>query len=128
MITKHDSKPSRPKEPSAADHQEVEWQFDAGELEPVEGWLGQQSSGSSGFVVAPEPTLEITDSYYDTDDWRFYRASYAPRVYSERCAREAKDLRSAVPDSNPFRVLTKGKEWKILEDRRESVVQGESVR
>jgi CHAD domain-containing protein len=61
------------------DHQEVEWQFDVAEVEPVEGWLGHHSSGS-GLVVAPEPTEEITDAYYDTEDWRFYRAGYALRV------------------------------------------------
>ncbi len=74
------SESSRTKVPSATDHQEIEWQFDAGELESVEGWLGQQYSGSSGLIVAPESTLEITDTYYDTDDWRFYRAGYALRV------------------------------------------------
>jgi len=36
-------------------------------------------------------------------------------VYSERCAREAKDLRSVIPDSKPFRALTKGKKWKTFE-------------
>src|SRR5918998_6957485 len=61
------------------DHQEVEWQFDVAAVEPVEGWLGHHSSGS-GLVVAPEPTEEITDAYYDTEDWRFYRAGYALRV------------------------------------------------
>jgi len=72
--------PTRAKEPPAADHQEVEWQFDADELEPVEDWLGRHSSGSSGPSVAPKPTIGITDSYYDTDDWRLYRAGYALRV------------------------------------------------
>jgi triphosphatase len=62
------------------DHQEIEWQFDAAELEPVEAWLGQHSSGSSGLIVAPESTVKITDTYYDSDDWRFYRAGYALRV------------------------------------------------
>ena len=80
MTTGHRSKPSRTKEPSATDHQEIEWQFDAGDLEPVESWLGQHKSGSSNLVVAPEDTVEITDTYYDTDDWRFYRAGYALRV------------------------------------------------
>jgi triphosphatase len=36
-------------------------------------------------------------------------------VYAERCTREAKDLRSVVPDSKPFRTLTKGKRWKKFE-------------
>ena len=34
----------------------------------------------------------------------------------ERCTREAKDLRSVVPDSKPFRTLTKGKKWKHFEN------------
>src|ERR671911_3127403 len=80
MTTVQGSKASRTKEPSATDHQEIEWQFDAGELEPVEDWLGKHDPGSSGLFVAPESTVEITDTYYDTDDWRFYRAGYALRV------------------------------------------------
>jgi hypothetical protein len=36
-------------------------------------------------------------------------------VYSERCTREAKDLRSVVPGSKPFRTLTKGKKWQKFE-------------
>jgi hypothetical protein len=36
-------------------------------------------------------------------------------LYSERCTREAKDLRSVVPDSKPFRALTKGNNWKKFE-------------
>ncbi|HEX2740682.1 MAG TPA: CHAD domain-containing protein, partial [Rubrobacter sp.] len=62
---------------SATDHQELEWQFDVDDLEPVEGWLGQHFSGLGVF---PEDTVENTDTYYDTDDWRFYRAGYAMRV------------------------------------------------
>ena len=80
MTAGRGGKSSRTKGLSATDHQEIEWQFDAGELESVEGWLGRQYSGSSGLIVAPESTLEITDTYYDTGDWRFYRAGYALRV------------------------------------------------
>jgi CHAD domain-containing protein len=36
-------------------------------------------------------------------------------VYSERCSREAKNLRAAVPGSKPFRVLVKGRRWKKFE-------------
>ena len=64
---------------SPTDHQEVEWQFDAAGLDPVEGWLRQHSAGS-GLVVEPEREDKISDTYYDTEDWRFYRAGYALRV------------------------------------------------
>jgi triphosphatase len=80
MITKQGRKSSGTEEPPATDHREIEWQFDADDLEPVEGWLGRHASGSSGPAVAPDSTVGITDSYYDTDDWRLYRAGYALRV------------------------------------------------
>src|SRR5215208_132553 len=80
MATGRSSKSSVTGKPSATDHQEMEWQFDAEDLESVESWLNGLSSGSSGLVVAPESTVEITDTYYDSDDWRFYRAGYALRV------------------------------------------------
>jgi CHAD domain-containing protein len=53
-------------------------------------------------------------------------------VYAERCAREAKDLRSVVPGSKPFRTLIKGKKWKkfekVLESRSEADTPDEGVR
>ena len=61
------------------DFQEVEWQFDAAELEPVGGWLRHHSTGS-GLVVEAESDEKISDTYYDAEDWRFYRAGYALRV------------------------------------------------
>ena len=64
---------------SPVDHQEVEWQFDAAELEPVGAWLRQHSSGS-GLVVEAESEEKISDTYYDAEDWRFYRAGYALRI------------------------------------------------
>ncbi|WP_166177920.1 CYTH and CHAD domain-containing protein [Rubrobacter tropicus] len=75
--TKSGGRSSRGRSP--VDHHEVEWQFDAVELEPVEAWLRQHSSGS-GLVVEPESEEKITDAYYDAEDWRFYRAGYALRV------------------------------------------------
>ena len=90
------------KEPLAKDHQEIEWQFDTSELEPVEGWLDQYSSGSSGLLIAPESTLEITDTYYDTDDWRFYRAGYALRVRNTDGAVEA-TMKSLTPAEGSLR-------------------------
>ncbi len=65
--------------PSGMDVQEIEWQFDAGDLEVVEEWLEEYDSGS-GFSLAPGSTRELTDTYLDTEDWRLYRAGYALRV------------------------------------------------
>ena len=42
-------------------------------------------------------------------------AAFTMGVYSERCTREAADLRSSVPRSKPIRALTKGKRWKRFE-------------
>jgi triphosphatase len=102
MTAGRGGKSSRAEKPSATDHQEIEWQFDAGELESVEGWLGRQYSGSSGLIVAPESTLEITDTYYDTDDWRFYRAGYALRVRNTDSEIEA-TMKSLTPAEGSLR-------------------------
>ncbi|HLL57214.1 MAG TPA: CYTH domain-containing protein, partial [Rubrobacteraceae bacterium] len=64
---------------ASADIQEVEWQFDAGDLEVVEEWLEEYGAGS-GFSVVPGSTRELTDTYLETEDWRLYRAGYALRV------------------------------------------------
>lgn len=63
---------------SVSDHQEVEWQFDALDLEPVSRWLDGYAGEEPS--VSPGETREITDTYHDTDDWRVYRAGYALRV------------------------------------------------
>jgi triphosphatase len=84
------------------DHQEIEWQFDADDLRPVEDWLGRYEPGSSGLVVAPETTLEITDTYYDTADWRFYRAGYALRVRNTNGEVEA-TMKSLTPAEGSLR-------------------------
>jgi triphosphatase len=102
MTTVQGSKASRKKVPSATDHQEIEWQFEASELGRVEGWLAQHDSGSSGLLIAPESTLEIKDTYYDTDDWRFYRAGYALRVRNTQGAVEA-TMKSLTPAEGSLR-------------------------
>jgi triphosphatase len=61
------------------DHEEIEWQLDADELALVENWLKEYPS-AAGLVVVPGSARELTDIYYDTEDWRFYRAGYALRV------------------------------------------------
>ena len=107
MTTEQYSKLSGTEGPPATDHREIEWQFDTDELDPVEGWLVRQASGSSGPTVALD-------------------------IFSERCSRQARDLRVAVPDAKSFRVLTKGKEWKkfekVLEDQKAFNVPDTGVR
>ncbi|MDQ3863948.1 MAG: CHAD domain-containing protein [Actinomycetota bacterium] len=102
MTTGQGSKSSRTRESTATDHQEIEWQFDAGDLESVEGWLGRYDPGSSGLVVAPESTVEITDTYFDTDDWRFYRAGYVLRVRKTDGEVEA-TMKSLAPGEDSLR-------------------------
>ncbi|HEY6580381.1 MAG TPA: CHAD domain-containing protein [Rubrobacter sp.] len=102
MKTNQASKSSGTEEPPATDHREIEWQFDAEDFGPVEDWLYRYASGSSGPTVATDSTVEITDSYYDTDDWRLYRSGYALRV------READDeveatMKSLEPAEGSFR-------------------------
>ena len=66
------------------DHQEVEWQFDALDVRPVGRWLSANPPGRIPSVATCE-TREISDGYFDTDDWRIYRAGYALRI---RCTKE----------------------------------------
>ena len=61
------------------DHQEVEWQFDALDVRPVSKWLQGDSRGRNPSVV-PGETHELSDGYFDTEDWRIYRAGYALRI------------------------------------------------
>ena len=85
----------------ALDHQEVEWQFDAGDLDPVEDWLREHSL-ASGFAILPEATRVLTDTYYDTEDWRFYRAGYALRVRRDDKSVEA-TMKSLSPAEDGVR-------------------------
>jgi triphosphatase len=61
------------------DHQQIEWQFEAVELALVEKWL-QEHPSAAGVAVVPGWASDLTDIYYDTEDWRLYRAGYALRV------------------------------------------------
>ena len=61
---------------------EMEWQFDALDLRPVERWLSapEQWQEATGVDVAPDGSTVEVDLYLDTDDWRFRRAGYAQRL------------------------------------------------
>ena len=79
------------------DHQEIEWQFDAPDLRSIDGWLEERPS-AFGLAVVPAETKRLTDTYYDTEDWRFYRAGYALRVRRDGKGVEATMKALAPPE------------------------------
>ena len=65
---------------------EIEWQFDALDLRPVERWLATLptlavDSGENGtFTALARTPRRLVDSYLDTDDWRIARAGFVVRT------------------------------------------------
>ncbi len=92
---------------SPQDVREVEWQLAASDLGSVRRWLTDHEH-AAGLVLAPQTALQIVDTYFDTDDWRFHRAGYALRVRSEDGRTEAtlKSLHSASDEIADRRELT----------------------
>jgi hypothetical protein len=66
-----------------ADPVEVEWQFDALDLRPVERWLATlptlavETDGGGTVTALAQTPRRLVDSYLDTDDWRVARAGSA---------------------------------------------------
>ena len=85
----------------ASEHQEVEWQFEAPDLGRVESWLARHPS-ACGLAVIPRAARELTDTYYDTEDWRLYRAGYALRVRRDGEGAEA-TMKSLAPAEDALR-------------------------
>ncbi len=73
-------------EPGGDDPVEIEWQFDALDLRPVERWLATLPTLSietrdGGTVTAlARPPRRLVDSYLDCDDWRVARAGFVVRT------------------------------------------------
>ena len=63
----------------STDHTEIEWQFDATDLEVVRQWLTDHADGQ-GIAIQPDKTRQQVDTYCDTADWRIFHAGYALRV------------------------------------------------
>lgn len=89
------------KAPAGTDHEEVEWQFDADDLGRVEDWLAG-TAVDFGVVVGSGSVDEIVDGYYDTGDWRLYRAGYALRVRETKDGAEA-TMKSLAPAEGNLR-------------------------
>jgi CHAD domain-containing protein len=63
---------------SPAAHTESEWQFAAPDVRPVARWL--EGANVPGYTVTDAGTKDVTDTYYDTPDWRLQRAGFTCRV------------------------------------------------
>ncbi|HSZ09459.1 MAG TPA: CHAD domain-containing protein [Steroidobacteraceae bacterium] len=89
------------------DGREVEWQLACTDLSPVRRWLSDHGT-IDGLTLEPRSTLEIFDTYLDTDDWRIHRAGFALRVRSDGGTTEAtlKSLHSASTEVADRRELT----------------------
>jgi triphosphatase len=112
--------PQKNPEPNHKDGREVEWQLASTDLASVRRWLNEHGQ-IDGLVLEPQSTLQISDTYFDTDDWRIYRAGFALRVRSEAGKSEAtlKSLRSNSTEMADRREVTETLEG----DQTESIVQ-----
>jgi triphosphatase len=93
--------------PPHKDGREVEWQLACTDLGSVSRWLSEHGT-IDGLILEPRPTLQIFDTYLDTDDWRIHRAGFALRVRSGSGTTEAtlKSLHSASTEVADRRELT----------------------
>src|SRR5580692_11262060 len=66
-------------EPARKDGREVEWQLACTDLGSVRRWLAEHGT-IGGLVLEPRSTLQLVDTYLDTDDWRIHRAGFALRI------------------------------------------------
>jgi triphosphatase len=97
--------------PGEDDPVEIEWQFDALDLRPVErrlatlavqaGEAGEareaREAGEAGEVTAlARPPRRLVDSYLDTDDWRIARAGFVVRT-----RRRGRHHEITLKDSHP---------------------------
>ncbi len=89
--------------PAGAGTTEVEWQFDALDLRPVERWLAVLPTRFYADVptltVLAKPTRRLVDRYVDTADWRVGQAGFVLRTRQRGRAVEVtlKETRPAEP-------------------------------
>jgi CHAD domain-containing protein len=72
--------PNGPRAPERTrDVEEVEWQLDAPNPRAVRRWL-RAAPFAPALALDPAGIQSLDDTYYDTEDWRLYRAGCALRV------------------------------------------------
>jgi triphosphatase len=85
---------------------EIEWQFDAVDLRPVDRWLRSPLAGKAApgeAQVGLPSTAQHTDLYADTEDWRLHRAGYVLRLRRKGGRMEA-TLKSQAPADDGLRT------------------------
>jgi CHAD domain-containing protein/uncharacterized protein YjbK len=89
------------------DQQEIEWQFSVDDVRRVANCLTDHAS-ALGVTVQVEAMDNIHDVYFDTADWRIYRANYALRVRNTDGRLEAtlKSLKSIGKGARQRREIT----------------------
>jgi triphosphatase len=109
-------------QPGQKDGREVEWQLVSTDLGSVRRWLVDHGT-VDGLVLEPRSTLQIFDTYLDTDDWRIHRAGFALRIRSESGISEAtlKSLHSASAEVADRRELSETLENSQSESLRHSI-------
>jgi triphosphatase len=107
--------------PGQKDGREVEWQLASTDLGSVRRWLADHGT-IDGLVLEPRSTLQIFDTYLDTDDWRIHRAGFALRIRSESGKSEAtlKSLHSTSAEVADRRELSETVENSESESIRQS--------
>src|ERR1700690_4410572 len=113
---------AKQEEPGHKDGREVEWQLESTDLGSVRRWLADHGT-IDGLVLEPRSTLQIFDTYLDTDDWRIHRAGFALPIRSESGKSEAtlKSLRSASAEVADRRELSEPLENCESESIRQSI-------
>ncbi len=106
--------------PIPSDHVEVEWQFDALDLRPVQRWLEEAGPKRPGLTLVAGPGRRHVDVYLDTDDWRLYRAGFSLRIRKGRGSAEAtlkalenngqelrrrREITESLPTSDPEAIV-----------------------
>ena len=96
---------SKADETGEHDPVEIEWQFDALDLRPVERWLATLptlaiETGDGGTITAlARPPRRLVDSYLDSEDWRIARAGFVVRT-----RRRGRHDEITLKDSRPAEV------------------------
>jgi triphosphatase len=86
---------ARPPQATTAGPVEVEWQFDALDLRPVERFAAagtvavSSGAGIARLAMVPQTAQRLQDTYLDTADWRLGRAGLVLRIRNKRGRREA---------------------------------------